>query len=195
MHFSAASFEGGTLDWPRNGLIPKAPDQEPPLPEDGSPPQAQTSDNASTQLDDNDPRGREQIGSTSAKVPTLQPVAPRISLGLEGKALAAWNAKYGQTHNADGTVKTAAQQTVESQPTVSGTQPVTQRLQVSNQIQGGFGDVLRQYLPTDVNDNLYSYNTGSKVLAAYQNYNATYQPTTTLPTTPEESDPNTGGPQ
>jgi hypothetical protein len=181
------------LKWPRNGLIPKAPDQEPPLPEDGSPPQAQTSDNASTQLDDNDPRGREQIGSTSAKVPTIQPVSPKISLPQVEQAR--WDAQYGQTHNTDGTVKTAAQQTVDSQPTVSGTQPVTQRLQVSNQIQGGLGDVLRQYLPTDVNDNLYSYNTGSKVLAAYQNYNATYRPTTTIPTTPEESDPNTGGPQ
>ncbi len=201
MHFSAASAEGGSLKWPRNGLIPKSPDQEPPVPQDGSPPQAQTSDNSSTQLDDNDPRGREQIGSTSAKVPTLQPVEPLVSLPLEGRERAMWLASYSATHNNDGTVKTATQQTVDSQPTVSGTEPVTRLQPVNNQIQGGFGDTLRQYLPTDVNDNLYSYNTGRKVLAAYQNYNATYRPTTTVPTTPEEEaiitrdGPGTGGPQ
>lgn len=190
MHFSAAKAEGGSLVWPRNGQIPKAPDQEANIPpatgNQGEPPQAQTNTNAGTQLSESDP----QSANEGTQVTTIQPVAPKISLPPEEHAR--WDALHGQTHNPDGTPKTATQQTQEATPTVSGTAPVTQQTQAfinNNQIVGGLGDALRPYLPTESNDNLYNFNTGDKVLATVRNFNANYRPTTTPIVDPDESDP------
>ena len=192
MHFSAAKAEGGTLNWPRNGLVPKAPDQEANTTYDDAilrqsrqPPQAQTNTNTSTTATDT------EVAANQGTTP-LQPV--ESTFGLEGSQLAAWKQRYGQTHNPDGTPKTAAQQTQEARPTVSGTVPVTQASFVNtNQIIGGLGDALRPYLPTETNDNLYNFNTGDKILATLARYNAEYRPTTTqtqVASTDEDPDAN-----
>jgi hypothetical protein len=192
MHFSAAKSEGGTLNWPRNGLVPKAPDQEANTTYDDAilrqsrqPPQAQTNTNTSTTTTDT------EVAANQGTTP-LQPVSPRISLPPPEQAR--WDAQYGQTHNPDGTPKTAAQQTQEARPTVSGTVPVTQASFVNtNQIIGGLGDALRPYLPTETNDNLYNFNTGDKILATLARYNAEYRPTTTqtqVASTDEDPDAN-----
>ena len=173
MHFSAATAEGGTLDWARNGLIPKAPDQEQEEQlyddailrqarqgEPADPPQASTNTNTSTASE-------------------LQPVQPRISLPQSEQAR--WDAIYGQTHNSDGTPRTSAQQTQESVPTVSGTTSVTQSgsAGVSNQIVGGgYGDIYRPYLPTNANDDLYNVNRGDKIAAIARYYSPNFTQTT-----------------
>jgi hypothetical protein len=189
MHFSAASAEFGTLDWPRNGLVPKAPDQEEAeaVYDDAilrqartpvTPPQAQTNTNAGTRVDLDDPRGQDQRG---VQQPTIQPVEPRNSLPPSEHAR--WDARYGQTHNPDGTPRTAAQQTQQARPTVSGTQPVTQPgtpYTNSNQTAGGgYGDILRPYLPTNPEDNLYKFNSGDKIKALARFYTPNYTATST----------------
>jgi hypothetical protein len=183
MHFSAAKAEGGSLVWPRNGLVPKAPEQteqERMLAEQNeglyddaimrqaraqgtptNPPQAQTNTNTSTSS-------------------TVIPVEPRNSLPPPEHAR--WDALYGATHNPDGTPKTAAEQTEVSRSTVSGTQPVTRS---STTTQNGYvsdnSNIFRPYFPTNTNDDLYTFNRGEKIKALARFYSPNYQSTTTPP--------------
>lgn len=194
MHFSAAKYEGGTLDWQRNGLIPKAPDQTAaesakpatqgaPTP----PPQATTNSNTSTGTSGS------AASTDSRGAATVQPVAPLASIPSGEQSR--WNALYGQTHNTDGTPKTASQQTQSQRSTVSGTQPVTQTSTSSSSQTAGSGDTYRPYFPTNAEDNLYTFNKGEKIKALARFYAPTYVETSTPTTAEAIAQYNQTGPQ
>ena len=140
MHFSAAQREGGSLDWPRNGLIPGG--NEPPE----TPPATVTAPEQRT------------------PEPSVETVRRRPASGQNAQET--WDARYAATHNPDGTPK--ASYVAASGSRVSGVDPVANDYSLREQQyqSGQFGEsTLRPYFPTDALDNLYDVKAGNKIRA------------------------------
>lgn len=141
MHFSAAKSEGGSLDWPRNGLVPG-----------GAPVEETTSQNNQT----DSTKEPEQKDTTTS----VANVKPRPS-GQMGRS---WDRNFGSTHNRDGTPKLDYVKALSSaNSSVSGTTSLTAQQDFQS---GQFGEsTLRPYFPTEAKDDLYDVRTGDKVKA------------------------------
>lgn len=186
MHFSAARAEGGSLTWARNGLIPKAPEQE----------QAESTYDDAILRRARQAETPPQAPDTNNAGSGLAPVAPIDSLPPGERAR--WTSTYGATHNPDGTPRTITEQTVDDQqPTVSGTQsttapPVTSQAQAS----AGPANPARPYFPSNPLDDLYKFQRGEKVKALARFYTQNYTQTTVAPpTTDTETDPDANDPR
>lgn len=181
MHFSAAKAEGGSLTWARNGLIPKAPEQE----------QSEAVYDDAIMRRARQPEAPPPAPDTQNAGTGLAPVAPIDSVPPGERER--WQATYGGTHNPDGTPRTTTQQTVDDQqPTVSGTQSVTAPPSTTTSSVQVASDPLRPYFPANPLDDLYKFQRGEKVKAIARFYTQTYAPT---PVPPPSEDPDADDPR
>ena len=147
MHFSAAKSEGGSLDWPRNGLIPGG---EPP-PQPAEQPSTETS---------REPEQNNQTSDVVDDTGGVQNVRPRPG----GQMSRAWDRSYGNTHNRDGTPKQSyVVSLAAANNPVSGVNAVVKQETFQS---GQFGEsTLRPYFPTEARDDLYDVRSGDKIKA------------------------------
>ena len=148
MHFSAAKPEFGYLDWPRNGVIPGAPEQPPEnpngeveeVPYDDAILRRQRAVDSGADPDANDPRGTDQRAvSGTQSVSTPQTTT---------------------TQNTSVDDQRAAR-TASSTPTTA-----EQRAQIAQTGNAqGSSPNLRPYYPINAQDDRYDFNTGDKIRA------------------------------
>ena len=136
MHFSAAQSEFGTLDWPRNGVIPGAPPAPPPQPT------GEVSELPVNSTDADDPRGRDQRNTVSGTQSVSDAAARRNDAGDTASSTTA--APAPQYDDAILRQQRANSRTTNTQGEVTG---------------------LRPYYQINPQDDRYDFNTGDKIKA------------------------------
>jgi hypothetical protein len=141
MHFSAAKAEFGSLDWPRNGIIPGNP----------NPPPTQTTGEVNEvpakDPDTDDPRGQDQRNTVSGTQSVTDAAARRQQAG--------------------GTAATAAEEQEALQNAMFYDDAIMRQQRVSSPTTNSQGEVtgLRPYYPINPQDDRYDFNTGDKIKA------------------------------